>query len=444
VIAIRATGRRWRATALVAYAVATVTTMLALPAAAQGDEVLQKMVIVSRHGVATPLVAPTVLATWAAQPWPQWSQPAGDLTPRGAQLAALMGRWYRDTMGLLGALPAAGCPAPGAVYAYADVPERTQATARALLEGFAPGCNLRHTTRGSVSLDPLFHPVEAGVCTVDPFVAQTRVLERAGGDLNRIVRDLKPQFATLQGALDCCKPALCTAFGRGEACSLAELPTAITTTAGGAGVTLVGALPIAAAAAEILLHEFADGLPPAEVGWGRISAAQLRETQRLHTEYYDLTQRVPYLARKAGSSLLAKVAAAVTSSRALGFGSVDPAVRDAKLVAYVGHDTNIWNLAGTLDVSWLQPGYQRNQTPPAGALVFEVVETPAKKLKVYTSYVAQSPEQMRNRTALTLESPPARTPLRLPGCSSTDTGYPCTIEEFAVAARNALERDCVE
>lgn len=413
-------------------------------AAAQGEDVLQKLVIVSRHGVRTPLTAPAELDLWAAQPWPQWSQPPGALTPRGAQLASLMGRWYRDYAGLLGALPAAGCPAAGAVYAYADVPERTQATARALLDGFAASCNLAFRTRGAVPLDPLFHPLEAGVCRIDPMVAQTRVLERAGGDLNRVTRDLKPQFAALQGMLDCCKPTLCMAFGRGEKCTLPDLPTALTTAAGGTEMTMIGALPIASTTAEILLLEYADALPAASVGWGRVTPEKLRDALRLHTEHYDLTQRTPYLARKMGSALLHKVAAAVTSSRSLGFGPADPAVRDAKFVAYVGHDTNLWNLAGMLDVSWLQLPWQRNQTPPAGALMFEVRESPDKKLRVYTSYVAQSAEQMRLATVLTLEAPPVRTPLKLPGCGSSDAGFPCTIEEFAVTLRNALDRDCVE
>jgi 4-phytase/acid phosphatase len=127
----------------------------------------------------------------------------------------------------------------------------------------------------------------------------------------------------------------------------------------------------------------------------------------------------------------------------LGFGLPDPAVRDAKFIAYVGHDTNLWNLASMLDVSWTQAGYQRNQTPPAGALMFEVRETPDKKLRVYTSYVAQSIEQMRAATPLTADSPPLRTPLRLPGCSTTAPGFPCTIEEFAIATRNVLDRDCL-
>ena len=47
-------------------------------------------------------------------------------------------------------------------------------------------------------------------------------------------------------------------------------------------------------------------------------------------------------------------------------------------------------------------------------------------------------------TPLTAETPPARTSLRIPGCSTAAPGFPCTLEEFAVAIRNALDRDCIE
>jgi len=290
----------------------------------------------------------------------------------------------------------------------------------------------------------MFHPLETNVCKIDPFVAQTRILERTGGDLNRTTRDMKAPLEALQSALQCCAPTLCAAFGRGEKCTLGELPTAISPHADGSGLGMIGALSIASTASELLLLEYADNLPAKDVGWGRLTPAQMRDTWRLHTEQFDLMQRTPYLARKMGSALLNKVAAAVTSARQLGFGVVDSAVRDAKFVAFVGHDTNIWNIAGMLDVSWLQAGYQRNKTPPAGALVFEVRESPDKKLRVYTSYIAQSPEQMRNATALTGDALPARTALRLPGCSTSVAGFPCSIEEFAIAVRNVLDRDCLE
>ena len=406
----------------------------------QGEEALVKLVIVSRHGVRTPIPPSSQLAHWAAAPWPDWKQPPGALTPRGAELARIMGAYYRRYASEGQATTAAGCPP---VYVYADLTERTEATAKALIEGFAPNCGYTYRTRTDGKVDPLFHPLEAGVCRLDPMVAQTRLLERSGGDLNRITRDLKAPFDALQSMLQCCSPSLCSALGRGDKCTLGDLPTVMSPLADGSGLAVMGSLAIASTTAEILLLEYADNLPMGEVAWGRATLPQLRETWRLHTEYFDLTQRTPYLARRMGSALMFKVAAAVTSARSLGFGVVDPAVRDAKLVAYVGHDTNIWNLAGMLDVSWLQTGYQRNQTPPAGALVFEVRELPDKKQKVYTSYVSQSPEQMRNATPLTGDVLPQRTALRLPGCSSTQPGFPCTIEEFAIAVRNSLDRDCV-
>ena len=57
--------------------------------------------------------------------------------------------------------------------------------------------------------------------------------------------------------------------------------------------------------------------------------------------------------------------------------------------------------------------------------MFEVRENAKdKKLRVYTSFVAQNVEQLRKATPLTEESLPSRTPLRLPGCSSDRARLP--------------------
>ncbi len=431
--------------------IACATAILALLAlvapstdAAETGEALQKVVIVSRHGVRTPTTAPAELTNWAAQPWPAWNQPTAALTPRGAQLATLMGHYYRQYVAQQGVLTAAACPAPGSVYVYADVLERTQATARALIDGFAPGCGITYRTQGEVKVDPLFHPLDAGVCKLDPLVAQTRVLERAGGDLNRVTHDMRPDFNAVQTVLDCCKATLCTAWGRHAQCGLADLPTVLSPRADGSGLELLGALAIAATTSELLLLEYSDGMPPGDVGWGRAAPAQIGDMLRLNSAQFDLMERTPYLARKMGSLLLSRVAAAVTGAQPAGLGDADPRLREAKFVAYVGHDTNISHLASMLDVTWQQPGYPRNETPPAGALMFEVREAADKKLLVYTSYIAQSVEQMRNVTELSLEVPPQRTALRLPGCSADAPGFPCTLEGFAATVRNALDRDCVQ
>ena len=424
-------------------ALAAVVLAAAVPAAAD-DDVLQKVVIVSRHGVRVPTIPALELANWATQPWPAWGEPAGNLTAHGAQLVTLLGRYHHDVLVAEQIFPAQGCPPRGSVHVHADLPESTRASAQALLDGLAPGCGFTYRSRPDARVDGLYHPVEAGVCRFDPLVAQMEVLKRASGDPNRVTLDFKAPLAALQTAVDCCKPALCVAFGRGESCKLADLPTAMSLLPDGKGIALLGALAIASDAAEIVLLQYAEGLEPAKVAWGRLDAPRMLQTFRLHTEAMDLMERTSYLARKQGSALLMKAAAAVTSGRSAGLGVADNDVRDAKFVAYVGHDTNIANLAGIMDVTWTQPGYQRNQTPPGGALMFELRQGADRKQRVYTSYVAQSLDQMRGAKPLTLDAPPVKTPLKLPGCSANTPGYPCLIDEFAIAIRNAIDRECVE
>ena len=431
--------RRNRRSALAAVAL---TLFGPLAAAAADDEVLQKTVIVSRHGVRTPIVAPAEMAGWSSRPWPVWSEPSGNLTARGAGLVKLLGRYYRDYLIAERALPEQGCPQRGTLVVHADLPERTRVTAQALIDGIAPGCGIAYRTKPDATVDSLFHPVEAGVCRIDAMVAQTSILERVAGDLNSVPRDFKQPFDALQAGMDCCKPSLCTAFGKPEGCKLAELPTMLSPQPNGTGIEMIGALAIASSATEDFLLEYAEGLD--QVAWGRLTPAQMLQSFRLHTEGLDLMERTPYLAKRQGSLLLMRAAGAVTSGRSNGLGATEPAVRDAKIVVYVGHDTNIANLAAIMDVTWTQAGYQRNQTPPAGALVFEVRLGADKKQRVYTSYVAQSLEQMRKVSLLTLELPPLKTPLRLRGCSATTPGFPCLMDEFAVVIRNALDRECVE
>jgi len=415
-----------------------------LLATAAGDEILQKVVIVSRHGIRSPLTGAAELSSWSSRPWPAWNEPRGNLTTRGAQLVNLLGRYHRSYLVAEQALPEQGCPQRGTVYVYADLDERTKATAQALLDGMVPGCGVAYRSKPAASVDSLFHPVAAGVCRIDAMVAQTSILQRVAGDLNSVPRDFRAPFDALQEGMDCCKPSLCTAFGKAEGCKLADLPTFLVPQPNGTGVAMLGALAIASAVTEDFLLESAEGMESGQVAWGRLSPPQLLQTFRLHTEALDLMERTPYLARRQGSLLLMRVAAAVTSGHSVGLGAADPAVRDAKFVAFVGHDTNIANLAAIMDVTWTQTGYQRNQTPPAGALVFEVRTGPDKKERVYTSYVAQSLEQMRKATPLTLEAPPLKTPLRLRGCSANTPGFPCLIDEFAVVIRNVIDRECVE
>jgi len=410
----------------------------------QASDTLVQAVLVSRHGVRTPTASFEVLANFAARPWPAWREPLGNLTAKGKRLATLVGRYQRSVLAAERLLPASGCPEPNSVYVYADVAERTEQTAQGFLEGFAPGCGIAVRSKAPAKVDGVFHPAASGVCRIDALEAQSAVLERVGGGFSSVVAGHRDAFGALQRILGCCAPALCAAFGRPAACTLTEVPTALVDLPEGQGISLIGALSIASTASEIFLLEYADGKPTPEVGWGRAGLAEIRRVLPLHDLAFDLLFRTPYLARRQGSSLLARAAGALTGRSFGGLAAPEAAARDARLVVYVGHDDNLANLGGLLDARWSLPSYPENETPPAGALLFEKRRAPDGSERIFLSFVAQTPDQMRDETALTLATPPMRTPIRIPGCSRDEPGYPCAIAEFANLVARVVDPGCVD
>jgi hypothetical protein len=86
----------------------------------------------------------------------------------------------------------------------------------------------------------------------------------------------------------------------------------------------------------------------------------------------------------------------------------------------ISSDAYLAGLAGLLDMHWLLPGYQPDFCPPGGALVFELRQVTATgQYLVRVFYTAQTFDQLRNLTHLTLAAPPATQQLLVPGGSST-------------------------
>jgi 4-phytase/acid phosphatase len=101
---------------------------------------------------------------------------------------------------------------------------------------------------------------------------------------------------------------------------------------------------------------------------------------------------------------------------------------DDRLLILSGHDSNLAAIGGALGLSWMIDG-RRDDTPPGGALVFELWKARGSEAwSVRTFYTAQSLDQMRNATPLTLANPPERVVVFVPGCSRAD--YSCEWKAF--------------
>jgi 4-phytase / acid phosphatase len=208
---------------------------------------------------------------------------------------------------------------------------------------------------------------------------------------------------------------------------------------------LSGPLPIASALAQDLLLEYANGMQGKDLGWGRLNETNLRQILALHIVYSDLARRTPYIGRMQASNMLSHILKSMeqdVSRRPVAGALGKPADR---LLVLVGHDGNLSNISGTLDLSWLLPGDLPNDTPPGGALIFNLWRRPAVgDYFVTTYYMAQTPEQLRKALPLTLDSPPAIAPVFVPGCSQAAPLMPCTWNAFRQTVENKLDASMVK
>jgi 4-phytase/acid phosphatase len=86
------------------------------------------------------------------------------------------------------------------------------------------------------------------------------------------------------------------------------------------------------------------------------------------------------------------------------------------VVAVISSDSYVAGLAGLLGLHWQLAGYQPDYCAPGGALVFELRQSRSSgEYLVRAFYTAQSFDQLRNLTPLTLAAPPETTQLSIPG-----------------------------
>jgi len=412
---------------------------------ARGAE-LEYAVVLSRHGVRSPTWTSERLNQYSTEDWPDWGVPPGHLTVHGRKLMELLGGYYRDYFTDAGLYSAQGCDDADRLYFRANTIQRTLETARALASTMLPACQVRVHSLPAGTVDPLFRPVGAGVGRPDRAVAVASIMGRLGSRPEALVEPHRPALETVQQVLLGCVPGPgCPAEGEPVAALLMDLPVSVEAGEGDKLADLGGSFGTASTMAQNFLLEYANGMPEAELGWGRVDRDNLRLMMGLRVAHADLAWRTPYLARASGSNLVSHVVKSI--EQAVGRKKVRGALGAPgnRLLVIVGHDTNLANVAGMLGLSWLLEGYQQDDTPPGGALVFEVWrDLDTRECTVRTSYFAQTLEQMREARPLTLVSPPARAPVFVPGCSTAADGFPCSWKRFRRVLESAIDPSFVK
>jgi 4-phytase/acid phosphatase len=396
-----------------------------------GNAKLEFVVILSRHGVRSPTGSAAQLNAYSAALWPAWSVAPGYLTAHGYQLMQIFGAYDRMQLSSEGLLSATGCEDAERVTFYADSDQRTRETGKALAAGLFPGCAPAVKGLPEGTPDVLFHPLEAHTPLVDPALAVAAISGRVGGSPNNPTEAYRAQLTELDRILGHCGDPATPAANRQ---SILDIPAKLTSGTGDHLADLRGPLSTASTLTENLLLEYAENMEASNVGWGCVNGTNLRSLLELHTAASEFSQRPKTIAHAQASNLLHQILlslsqAAADKPQAGAIGRVSD-----RALFLIGHDTNIASVAGLLDLDWIADG-RRDDTPPGGALVFELWQPATGSedfVRVY--YTTQTLEQMRSATVLTSQNPPVRVPVFIPACSHAD--FSCALPDFERALRS--------
>lgn len=398
---------------------------------------LELVLILGRHGVRSPLQTTEQLAPYAAQPWPVWTVPPGDLTPNGVKGQRRLGYYFRERYIAAGLLSGHASTDATAITLRADKDDRTVESAQLLGEALAPGQPLRLLRHAPDKDDALFSGTKLDLGHIDRQSLVAAVQGRIGNDLAALEQAHRPEFSLLQRIL----------FPGGRVppgkTALLSLPAAVEPGLDYDAIHIRGPFIWGMRIVDDLQLEYCDGWKASRLGWGRLDGATLTQLMVLHELYFNLTQKTLACAQANASDLarhLEETLMQAASGRTVP-GAIGPAGQ--KIVIVLGHDTNLINLAGLLNIDWMLPGGQRDPLLPGGALVFELRRDDAGRQWLRLQYIAATLEQQHRGERLTLRHPPGIAPIFIPGCSGSGPTYDAPLEAVERKLDQVIDPRCV-
>ena len=398
---------------------------------------LEKVTILSRHGIRAPLVGyGSALAEATPHTWTPWKTEGGHLTPRGGELETRLAHYMDEWFDAVGLIKKDSCPTTDQLLVYANSLPRTIDTGKNFVKGAFPDCDITvHNLEEVGKMDNTFNPIVRSPVD-DAFVAKAEksIDDMLGeGGFAKLNERLAKNYQILETVLDYDHSATCE---KEKQCDLEKMPNSLTFAQNKEPGTK-GPLRNGTGAADSFILQYYEGYPANEVAWGKIETPeQWQAIVDLKNIYTDVLFTAPVLAKEAASPLLAFIQNSFADH-----GYQHPLIKDAqkaRTVLLVGHDSNVASLLALLQTAPYQLPEQYEKTPISGKVLFEQWRDKDGKALLKIEYIYQTTPQLREDSELSLKNPPQHVVLKLEGCPTDANGF-CPMDDFNRVADAALK-----
>ena len=382
------------------------------PASFHDDYQLEEMVILSRHNIRSPLSGNgSALGNLTPHTWFRWTSGPSELSLRGGQLETMMGQYFGQWLESEGVIKDKNTyiPAEGEMRFYANSMQRTIATAQYFSSGMLPVANVTIEHKFAPSkMDPVFHPQLTFMS--DAFRTQAmKEISAMGGQkgLQGINDKVENNYRIIEKALDlkdspAAKKDGLTKFRSDDLQILLEINKE---------PAMKGSLKQANSASDAFILQYYEEPDKVKAGFGhKLTQKEWEEIAGIKDVYGDVLFTAPSVAVNVAHPLLQEM-------------SKELAVPGRKFTFLCGHDSNIASVLAALGAEEYDlPRSIEKKTPIGSKLVVEKFAGKDGVEYAALSIVYQTTDQLRDRTALTLENPPMVYPVKLKGLKANKDG----------------------
>ena len=382
------------------------------PASFHDNYQLEEMVVLSRHNIRSPLSGNgSALGNLTPHAWFKWTSGPSELSLRGGQLETMMGQYFGavlESEGLIGDRNTY-IPAEGEMRFYANSMQRTIATAQYFSSGMLPVANVTIEHKYAPSkMDPVFNPQLTFVSDAFRSQAMAEIGAMGGAKgLQGINDKVEKNYRTIEKALDlkdspAAKKDGLTRFRSDDLQIFLEE---------GKEPAMKGSLKQANSASDAFILQYYEEPDKVKAGFGhKLTQQEWEEIASIKDVYGDVLFTAPSVAVNVAHPLLREM-------------KQELSVPGRKFTFLCGHDSNIASVLAALDVeSYDVPQSIEKKTPIGSKLVVEKFAGRDGREYAALSIVYQTTDQLRDRTALTLDNPPMVYPIRLKGLKANADG----------------------